>query len=204
MKCHLTLHTVLLTGIMTLVPLAATADSGDVYQVTGERVNLRAGPSNDDAVRTTVERGDELIELQQDGDWYGVRVLETGDEGWIYADLIERTSRSDLARQSDQTSVGDLLPAFGNLLSQIEQTLGYSPVGRIERLENDTLHIMPTQQWLLRTDRDTQIMTALAFYQAWKAERGDTPVSVSLVTEQNDNYLTVRDEDSGPVFTLDE
>jgi hypothetical protein len=29
-----------------------------------------------------------VIELTRDGNWVGVRVLQTGEEGWIYGGLL--------------------------------------------------------------------------------------------------------------------
>src|SRR4051794_17210350 len=49
-----------LLGGLPAAPLAAT---GDLYQVTSERANLRAGPSNDASVRAQLGRGEQLIEL---------------------------------------------------------------------------------------------------------------------------------------------
>jgi hypothetical protein len=40
-------------------------------------------------VRGTVERGDEVIELTRRDNWLGVRVLRTGEEGWIFGYLLE-------------------------------------------------------------------------------------------------------------------
>ena len=42
-----------LLGGLTAAPLAAT---GDLYQVTSEKANLRAGPSDSDNVRTQLGR----------------------------------------------------------------------------------------------------------------------------------------------------
>ena len=59
-------------------------------------VNLRAGPSDESNIRGRVEQGDEVIELTSDGNWRGVRVLQTGEEGWIYGGLLERVAPSGL------------------------------------------------------------------------------------------------------------
>src|SRR4051794_41918248 len=75
---------------------AALAATGDLYQVTSEKANLRAGPSDNDNVRTQLGHGDQLIELRHEGNWYGVRVLRTGEEGWIFGNLVDRTAQSTL------------------------------------------------------------------------------------------------------------
>ena len=43
---------------------SAEAAPGDIHRVVNaDRVNLRAGPSDESSVRGTIERGDEVIEL---------------------------------------------------------------------------------------------------------------------------------------------
>ena len=61
-----------------------------------EVVNLRAGPSDESNIRGRVEQGDEVIELTSEGNWRGVRVLDTGEEGWIYGGLLEAVAQSGL------------------------------------------------------------------------------------------------------------
>ena len=76
---------------------AALAAPGDIHRVTGaEIVNLRAGPSDESNIRGRVDQGDEVIELTSEGNWVGVRVLDTGEEGWIYGGLLERVAQSGL------------------------------------------------------------------------------------------------------------
>lgn len=60
--------------------------------VTGDRVNFRAGPSTDDAILTALNRGDvvELIEAVGDG-WAHLRVVETGQTGYMSIDFLEPT-----------------------------------------------------------------------------------------------------------------
>src|SRR3954451_4820615 len=76
------MHRHLLTAaLLCSLPAAAMAATGDLYQVTSDKANLRAGPSDNDNVRTQLGHGDQLIELRHEGNWYGVRVLRTVEEG---------------------------------------------------------------------------------------------------------------------------
>jgi rare lipoprotein A (peptidoglycan hydrolase) len=86
-----------LAGLLAVGPAAAAlAAPGDLHRVAAEQVNLRAEPSEDATVRRQVGRGEELLELKREGDWYGVRVARTGEEGWVSGDLVERVARSTL------------------------------------------------------------------------------------------------------------
>jgi len=92
--CRGSLLGAVLLGILSGGALAAP---GVIHRVAGaDVVNLRAGPSDASNIRGRVDHGDEVIELTRDGNWVGVRVLQTGEEGWIYGGLLERVARSGL------------------------------------------------------------------------------------------------------------
>ena len=82
MPCRSVLRTASLVGLL-LVAAAGLAEAapGDLHRVSAERANLRADPSDDSNVRGQLERGEQLIELVRDGEWHGVRVMRTGEEG---------------------------------------------------------------------------------------------------------------------------
>lgn len=66
------------------------ADPGaTILQVTGDRVNFRAGPSTEDEILTALNQGErvELIERVADG-WAHLRVVATGLEGYMSGDFL--------------------------------------------------------------------------------------------------------------------
>ena len=87
----------ILTGLLAVGSTTALAAPGDLYGVTAERANIRAEPSEGATVQRQIERGDQVLEVKREGDWYGVRVLRTGEEGWIHHDLVERSARTTLS-----------------------------------------------------------------------------------------------------------
>jgi uncharacterized protein YgiM (DUF1202 family) len=57
-------------------------------------VNLRKGPSTDDAVVATLTKGTEVkvTGAAKTGDnytWYPVKVVDTGTSGWVAANFLE-------------------------------------------------------------------------------------------------------------------
>ena len=94
MLCLRLLRGVVCAGLLTAGAAIALAAPGDLHRVTAERANLRAGPSQLAEVRGRTERGEQLLELKREGDWYGVRIMRTGEEGWIAGDLVERVAPS--------------------------------------------------------------------------------------------------------------
>lgn len=57
-------------------------------QITGDRVNMRAGPSTDFGIVDRLVRGDTMEVLQDPGNgWLELRAIESGVEGWV-ADFL--------------------------------------------------------------------------------------------------------------------
>lgn len=69
---------------------AESADtlSADIRTVSGNRVNVRGGPSTDFGIVTRLERGDAVQVLEDNGaGWVRMRPIEGGQEGWM-ADFL--------------------------------------------------------------------------------------------------------------------
>lgn len=184
------------------VAAAASAAPGDLYKVTSERVNLRAAPSDQSAVRSQVLQGEDLIELAQQGRWLGVRVMRTGEEGWIYGDLVRRTAQSTLGRRASAAGFGKYSRDFDSLVDAINGELGYPMVAGIDQGPNNTLRVVPTPEWLFNTGRDAKLYAALALYQMWKNFNNGRPANVAMLVNGAD-YLTVNDTNTGPVLTFE-
>lgn len=180
----------------------AIAAPGDVYKVTGERVNLRATPSDQSAVRGQVLQGDELIELAQQGRWLGVRVARTGEEGWVFGELVRRVAQSTLGRRVSAAGFGKYSRDFDGLIEAINTELGYPMVAAIDTGPNNTLRVTPTAEWMLNTGRDAKLYAALALYQMWKNVSGGRPANVAMLLN-GANYLTVNDTNTGPAFAFE-
>jgi hypothetical protein len=76
---------------LLLLAAPALAATGDALIVTGNGVNVRAGPSADAAVRMRVHRDQQVIELQREGSWVRAEIAGTdGEEGWIHSSLLAR------------------------------------------------------------------------------------------------------------------
>jgi hypothetical protein len=185
-----------------LFAAAALAASGDILKVTAERANLRAGPSDKTGVSGQVQRGDELIELQRQGDWFGIRAVRTGEEGWIYANLVQLASATRLGRETAPAGFKDLSPGFDSVVRNIEQRYGYHLIERVETTDNRTLRVIPTREWLIYGGRGDHLFAALAFYEMWRDRQKNQPVNLSLMDEKGGEYITISDTTSGPSLTV--
>jgi uncharacterized protein YgiM (DUF1202 family) len=184
---------------------AAVAAPGDIHRVAGaDVVNLRAGPSDETNIRGRVEQGDEVIELTREGSWVGVRVLPTGEEGWIFGGLLDTVSQSGLSPGIGASDAGflQLSESFDMLMRRINTQLGYPVVDAVEQTSDGFLRVIPTPQWLLNGSREAHMMAAAAMYQMWKNHQNSAPVGVVMTDAAGEDYITIRDEASGPSLSI--
>jgi Bacterial SH3 domain len=198
------LPTMFLTSL-ALTTTAALAAPGDIHRIAGaDLVNLRAGPSDQTNIRGRVEQDDEVIELTREGSWVGVRVLETGEEGWIFGGLLETVAPSGLSPGTAGTDAGflQLSESFDVLMRRINTQLGYPVVDTVEQTGDGTLRIVPTRQWLRDGSREAHMMAAAAIYQMWKNHQNSAPVAVVMADASGEDYITIRDEAAGPSLSI--
>lgn len=194
-------------GIAAGLALPASAAPGDVHAVTAEKANLRAAPSDDAAVRSTVTRGEEVVELRHDGAWIGIRVVRTGEEGWIFGDLVKRRTASTLSGGTTGTDTAEaagfqrLSPRFDSLVSGLNQQFGYRFAETVEQGADGALRVVPTDAWVFNTSREAKIYAAVALYEMWKNYNNGRSVSVSL-GQAGATAITVADGKDGPELNL--
>jgi uncharacterized protein YgiM (DUF1202 family) len=195
--------------IVAALSSAALAAPGDIHRVTGaDVVNLRAGPSDESNIRGRVEAGDEVIELTRDGNWVGVRVLPTGEEGWIYGGLMERVAASGLmpgdaaAWSGRDAGFMQLSESFDHLIRRFNGDLGYRMVDDVVQTGDGVLQVTPTPAWLRSGSRDAHMMGALAFYQLWKNHQDGRPVALVMTDDRGEEYIRIADGDLGPELAM--
>lgn len=190
---------VVATAAMLAMPAAAAAATGDTLRVVGERVNLRAGPSDGANVRSQVIQGEQLLELQRSGSWYGVRVLRTGEEGWIFGDLVEPVAASTLGGGSAAEPAGgfaELSRDFDWLMGNLTQRYGFPLFASVRPDGGEALEATLTPQWLRAGSADEHLMAAIAVHQMWKNHQNGAPVRVVLLEPDGERYLTIDDTQS--------
>lgn len=172
------------------------ADSGDLLRVTAERANVRAGPSDETDVLTQVLLNDEVIELRREGSWVGVRVARTGEEGWIYGDLVTLEERSMLEGGQVVTPL-PLPDDFARTIDRLGDAFGYGLVADYGPVEDGTLTVTPTEAFLRNAGREAHVATTLVLYEMWKAHMDGQTVAVTLTDDAGAPYVTIRDDASG-------
>jgi hypothetical protein len=104
----------LVGSCIALLANFALAAPGDGLLVTGDRVNVRAGPGTEYRVRLQVFRQEPAVELARQGEWVQVELSGRGQEGWIHQSLLQTATSSQpaaapaAARPETATSTGEL------------------------------------------------------------------------------------------------
>jgi hypothetical protein len=179
-------------GLAAAPALAAT---GDVWRVSGERLNLRAGPSDADNIRTQLVRDEELVELRRSGNWLGVRSLRSGEEGWVYGELVEPVTASTLDGDAGPTApatagFGELSRDFDAVLAELGRQRGLRLFETV-RPQGDGLEVTLTDAWLRAGSADEHALAALAVWQMWKNHQNGAPVRLVVLDPAGAPYLTV-------------
>ena len=133
-----------------------------------------------------------------------MRVLQTGEEGWIFGGLLETVLQSGLSPGVEGTDAGflQLSESFDVLMRRINTQLGFPVVDAVEQTGDGTLRVVPTPQWLLNGSREAHMMAAAAIYQMWKNHQNSAPVAVVMTDAAGEDYITIRDEASGPSLAI--
>ena len=185
-----------------LVAGTAIAGTGDIHRVTAERLNVRAGPTNEADVRTQIQQGTRVVEVGSEEGWVGIRVMATGEEGWVFGDYLEPVSRSTLDVEMEDGPFAALSRSFDTAVERANERLGLRTVASIEQAGENTLRVVPTAQWLRRGSHDAHLMAAVAFYQLWKNHRDGSPVDLVMTDTAGEPYIRISDEADGPVVTI--
>lgn len=196
-------------GMALAMSGTASATPGDVHEVLPERVNLRAGPSEQDNIRTTLTEGETVIEIRREGDWVGVRSLNSGAEGWIHGDLLETVANSGLGRAglgqggafTEQGAPADMdmgfrrySSDFDNLIGSVSRQAGLGPLFEsVAQGQDGALELVPTRSFLINADRNSHMLAALAVHQMLKNHQGGRPVAVRMLGLDGAEYLGVND-----------
>lgn len=79
---------IILPSLIATTNTGATALRDDVRIVSGNRVNVRGGPSTDYGIVSKLGRGDEVRVLEDNGDgWVRMQPVDGGEAGWM-ADFL--------------------------------------------------------------------------------------------------------------------
>jgi hypothetical protein len=81
-------------GCCLLLSGPALGAAGDVLIVTGNDVNVRAGPGLDRGVTRQVDRDQQLLEIEREGDWVHAEIVGSdGARGWVHDSLVALETR---------------------------------------------------------------------------------------------------------------
>lgn len=101
----------LIGGVGVLLATAAAAAPGDALLVTGNSVNVRAGPSTEAGILARVNLDEPATELRRLGDWVEVELPDRDVLGWIHGSLLAPAPASVPAQDRPPSQQVDTAPA---------------------------------------------------------------------------------------------
>ena len=104
------LRTAVVGTCVALLAKAVVAAPGDGLVVTGDLVNVRAGPSMDERVSLQVRRDQRALELAREGEWVRVELAGRGEQGWIHRSLLQVISRASPAADNGMGEASSVRP----------------------------------------------------------------------------------------------
>jgi len=84
----------LLFGVLLLMYAfampAAYADIGDRLEVSGSKAMLYAGPSATASRLVSLREGEQMVEMERQGNWVFVSVKSSGSQGWVQSSVVRK------------------------------------------------------------------------------------------------------------------
>jgi opacity protein-like surface antigen len=82
-----------LIAVAALAALLAASEAGaQTLVVTGDHVNLRAAPSLTSRIVATLAKGTIVETIEKAGDWYHVKTVASGLDGYVHRTLVSETT----------------------------------------------------------------------------------------------------------------
>lgn len=182
-KATLTASVVLLSAAPNI--LAAT---GDTIYVQKARVNLREGPSTQQAVVMQLSVGQRLLEFGRKGDWVQVGVERTGGKtGWIHSSLVGPRAVSNGTSFPVSAAFKRFKAAFDALNEKVRKQTGLTFFTGADDLGDGIIQITATETWLSgpKSDRESNLRTVFNMWDA--ADNSSLPIAVYVI-DRNGNH----------------
>ena len=182
---------------IALIAKSALAAPGDGLMVTGDMVNVRAGPGMEYRVRLQVQRRQPATELARQGAWVQVELTDLAAKGWIHRSLLQVISRAQpaAAAATDEPALPslrttppppDTVPAgsadesealtrFRSSVNMLNEralaAAGVELFAGVESSGNGTVRVLVTDAWNMVPEAGQRSYTN-ALFGRWRAAAG--------------------------------
>ena len=85
--------------------IAPPASAADVFRTTASTLNMRKGPGTKYKKVAKLPRGTAFTVLDEDGNWYKIKVLRTGETGWVSKTYTTKYATATIATRTDPLNV---------------------------------------------------------------------------------------------------
>lgn len=122
------------TAVATLAFMSlgiAAYAGGEQGVVTTDVLNVRSGPSTNNAIISKVKKGEKLDLITKQGNWYKTKVK--GKEGWVSADYIKSVSNGGSGSTTTNPSVKKGKSTVDNLNMRSGGSTSYSVIRKLNK-----------------------------------------------------------------------
>ena len=169
---------------------------GDVADVQGDIVNVRAGPGIEYPVVQKLAAGHRLVEFRRDGEWVEIGADLGGDRfGWMHASLLD-AQPAEVAEPPKAASVGGpALERFRATLVRLNRKIrsntGVDFFTGVRQVDDRAIEITASDPWLNapRKDRESSLLMLFAL---WDQAHGGGSITVYVADERGYQRMVMR------------
>lgn len=173
---------------------AVQAAPGDRHLVDGDVVNLRSGPSTQNAISFKLQRGAPLKEVSRKPDW--IQVDTAGGRAWIYAKLTKPApeKKSKIPPRSSKpvaetAEFREFKTNFDELNQRIKGSTDYTLFSDATYRGNGVVQVTATEKWLSQDAKARNAKLDSIYYMWLAAQDGPSDIGVVVVDENGNQRM---------------
>jgi len=180
---------IILGCIMAINVLAAPGDS---FNILGDNVNVRKGPSLKNPMVIKLQKGHGVVEMQRQDGWVEIVDGKTGEKlGWVHSSLIGQKKTEGPAIVTTKDKFQKFMSAFDGLNTNIKNKMGLVYFTKAEELGDGIIQITATDEWvnMPKTEKEN---TLRIIFKIWdKTEGSGLPIAVYIVDKNNNHHMSL-------------
>lgn len=204
---------------IALVAELALAAPGDELVVSGDVVNVRAGPGMAYPARLQVDRNQLAVELAREGEWVQVELSDPAAKGWIHQSLLEVSSPAQPAAEratgepalpsvrtsqpptdtaaAEATDASEALTRFRSSVSTLNEralaAAGVELFAGVEPSDDGTVRVLVTDAWNMVPEAGQRSYTNVLFG-SWRAAAGSAGALRVQVVDPSGRVVSEKSE----------
>ncbi len=170
---------------LLFIVLPVSASPGDKLYIQKNGVNIRTGPGTNYQVLLKLNKGHELVEYSQEGDWINIGIARTGGKtGWVHSSLVTSTSSGGTTAAPADRRYDAFVRDIEKLNDRVSPVSGFPFFTNVESLGDGIVLVTAHDRWLAAplSDRESDLNTLFDLWSEHEASR--LPIAVIIVNSR--------------------